>query len=189
MLKLVPFNPVWITHDKCDLHGIYRRPRYVRDEYDEEYREYDADGLPTWDITGALPIKQHSKWTAKGFEFLTLASRSDLETAARTGTLQGGSIRDYAQNAQGGPWHYKKYIDGALVQANDAAKRLKDLVLRLGPDEAEQAMRVSDPEYVLPAALRHLTADLTDEPEALPVAETQPAKRGPGRPRRTEAVA
>lgn len=186
MLKLVPFNPVWITHDKCDLHGIYRRPRYVRDEYDEEHREYDANGLPTWDITGALPIKQHSKWEAKGFEFITLASRTDLEQAARTGTLREGSVREYAQNAQGGPWHYKKYIDGAQVIADESAKRLKDLVLRLGPEAAEQAMRVSDPTYVLPAALRTLREDLVDEPQAEPVAE---ARRGPGRPRKVEAVA
>lgn len=154
-LKLVPFNPAWISHDKLDLKAMYRRPRFVADEFGEFSREYDPNGLPTWDIVGPLPVKQHTRWQTKGFEYITLADRASLVEAWRKGTLPPGEhARDYDQHQTGGPWNYRKFIDGANAQAAQDAEHLKSLVERLGSEAVEAVKRSTEPGFVLPEALR-----------------------------------
>ena len=154
MLKLVPFNSTWITHDKIDIHAIYRRPRFVTDEFGEDQREYDADGLPAWDLTGPLPVKQHNKWMQKGFEYVTLANRESLITAAKHGTLQGGSVREFDQHQTGGPWNYRKYVAGQQSANTAELEQLRADVEKYGADAVEQIHRRRDPHFVLPATLR-----------------------------------
>ncbi len=167
MLKLVPFNSAWISHDKVDIHAIYRRPRFVKDQYDEDQREYDANGMPTWDLTGPLPIKQHNKWTMKGFEYVTLANRSSLVVAAKTGTLIGGSVRDFDQHQTGGPWNYRKYAEGQQDSNTAEFEQLKSDVMRFGADAVEELRKRQDPGFVLPPALRALgKAEPKSEPKA-----------------------
>src|SRR5689334_9256179 len=99
-LKLIPFNSAWVDHTKLDLKAIYRRPRYVKDEFDQDVRELGPDGLPLWDLTTPLPVKQHNKWVAKGFEYVTLADRDSLIEAYRKSTLLPARAhpRDYDQH-------------------------------------------------------------------------------------------
>ena len=154
MLKLVPFNAAWIDHDKIDVHAIYRRPRFVEDEFGEKQREYDKDGLPTWDLTGPLPVKKDVTWRRKGFEYVTLANRESLIVAARTGTLIGGSIRDYDQHQQGGPWNYRKYVQGQATTHSDAADQLKADIAKYGWEAVEAIRRQIDPDFTVPAHLK-----------------------------------
>lgn len=171
MLKLVPFQDVWVGHDKLDLKAIYRRPRYVEDAYGEMTRVITPEGLPAWDLTGGLPVKSHNKHKAKGFEYVTLADRDSLHAAAAAGTVQ--DWRQYVQDPRtGGPWHYRKYVEGQAVADADAAQRLRDLVAKYGPEAVQDMKREHDPDYVLPEPFWHL------EPADAP-------KRGPGRPRKT----
>lgn len=154
MLKLVPFNDAWINHDRIDIHAIYRRPRFVEDEYGEKQREYDKDGLPTWDLTGPLPVKKHNTWRAKGFEYITLANRDSLNIAARTGTLIGGSVRDYDQHQTGGPWNYRKYVQGQTSAHSDVVDQLKADVAKYGWEAVEAIRRQIDPAFTVPAHLK-----------------------------------
>lgn len=177
MLKLVPFNNVWVGHDKLDLKAIYRRPRYMEDAYGEMHREVGPDGLPAWDITGALNVKHHNKHLAKGFEYITLADRDSLHHAAAAGT-----VADWKQYAgqdprTGGPWHYRKYIEGQAVSDSDAAQRLAEMVAKYGPGMVQDMKRESDPTYALPEKFWATTE-----------ADSAPVKRGPGRPPKTEAA-
>lgn len=174
MLKLVPFNDVWVGHDKLDLKAIYRRPRYKEDVYGEMVREVTPDGVPAWDLTSGLPVKSHNKLRAKGFEYVTLADRDSLHTAAAQGTVV--DWRQYVQDPRtGGPWHYRKYVEGQEVAETDAAQKLVEMVAKYGPDLVQDMKRESDPTYTLPS--KYWT-----------MADEAPPKRGPGRPRKTETT-
>lgn len=155
MLKLVPFNHAWINHEKLDLKGIYRRPRFTVDEWGERLREYGPDGLPTWDIVGPLPIKQHNAFMKKGFEFVTLANRESLYTAAKFGTLPDGAhVKEFDQHATGGPWNARQYHETAKQHDLSAAQQLQDDVARFGAEAVEAIRRQTDPAFTLPPALR-----------------------------------
>lgn len=155
MLKLVPFNTAWITHDKTDLHAIYRRPQMVED-LDTGHRvpRRDADGFIVWDLTSPLPIKQHNIWEAKGYQYVTLADRESLHTAARTGTLTGGSVREFDQHATGGPWNYRKYAAAQAEVASDALDNLRADVEQFGSEAVEAIRRRTDPTFRLPESFR-----------------------------------
>lgn len=175
MLKLVPFKDIWIGHDKLDIKAIYRRPRYVEDAYGEMIREVGPDGLPAWDLTGGLPVKNHNKHKAKGFEYVTLADKNSLLAAAAAGTVDDPRQYLGQDPRTGGPWHYRKYVEGQAIADTDAAQRLADLVAKYGPEMVQEMKRESEPDYTLPAKFW-----TTDE---------VPAKRGPGRPKKTESEA
>lgn len=159
-LKLVPFNPAWVNHDKIDIKAIYRRPRFKADEFGEFDREYDANGIPTWDLTGPLPIKQHNKWMAKGFEYVTLADRASLQTAARFSTLMDDSGQptnnwmQYDQHQSGGPWSYKKYHAGIQQTTTLAAQELEAQVAKFGWEAVEAIRRSSDPNFRVPEHMK-----------------------------------
>lgn len=161
MFKLVPFNAMWINHDKIDIHAIYRRPRYVQDQYGEFARELDAGGVPTWDLTGPLPVKQHTKWVAKGFEYVTLADRASLLKAAQFGTVLGDNgeptdYRVYDQHQTGGPWNYRKYAEGQAQTTTRDAEQLRADCERYGADVVEAIRRQTDATFRLPDHLRSL---------------------------------
>ena len=161
MLKCVPFNNGWINHQKLDLHAIYQRPRFVRDEFDEMYREYNAQGEPTWDLTGPLPVKAHVHWAAKGFRYVTLADLSSLMMAAANNMLlddDGNVTANYQQYVQHqnppGPWSYKKYLAGQTATLNAAAVQLRADVEEFGSEAVERLRKRQEPDFALPPSLR-----------------------------------
>lgn len=160
-LKLVPFNSKWVTHDKLDVHAIYRRPRYRVDEYGERVREYGPDGVPLWDLTGPLPVNSHDHWVEKGFEYVTLADRVSLFEAAKHNTItdaQGHPCdwRLYDQHTTGGPWNYRKYMEGQAATTTREAEQLKADVERFGSEAVETIRRQTDPSFALPPHLRNV---------------------------------
>jgi hypothetical protein len=171
-LRLVPFNATWISHDKIDIHAIYRRPRFKEDKYGEQHRELDGNGMPTWDIVGPLPIRRHNDWEKKGFQYVTLANRESLAVASRFGTLPDGTtMRDFDQHQSGGPWSPRLYAEG-MEQATDLAMaRLESDVRKYGSEVVENVRRGVDPEFSLPEKLRGILPDTggqakTAEPQA-----------------------
>ena len=176
MLKLIPFDPQWMTHETLDLHAVYRRPKrtfdgdLIRDEH----------GFIQWDVTTALPVRSHYKWVAKGFEYVTLAKTEDVINAADPELAQAGvtplhNPQQYLDQARDrGPWDSQKYLDDMRESHRDRVEKLKDRITRMGPDGAEEFERERDPEYVLPASLNKLVSDMT------------PPKRKPGRPKKHE---
>jgi hypothetical protein len=156
-LKLVPFNSTWIDHDKIDIHAIYRRPVFAEDKYGEMERIY-KDGVPQWDLTGPLPVRSHTKWTAKGFEYVTLANRDSLRIAARFGTLSGGTMQEYDQHQTGGPWNFRRYIEGQETIVSDAIIELRQDVEEFGSDTVTRLRRRSDPTFTLPKELENIPA-------------------------------
>jgi hypothetical protein len=154
-LKLVPFNDAWIDHDKIDIHGIYRRPVYREDKYGEMERVYE-NGVPLWDITGPLPIRQHTKWRGKGFEYITLANRDSLRIAARFGTLKDGTLAEYDQHQTGGPWNYRRYIEGQETMLTVAVATLRADVEEFGSAAVLKIRRRQEPEFKLPLELENV---------------------------------
>lgn len=152
-LKLVPFNATWITHDKIDVHAIYRRPRFKEDAYGELNRDTGTNGVPTWDLTGPLPVRSHTRWTSKGFEYVTLASRQSLIEAGRKGTIEG-DWRAYDQHQTGGPWNWKKYAEGQAATTTLEAEELKQDIADYGWKAVEAIRRRSDPTFSLPNHLK-----------------------------------
>lgn len=159
-LKLVPFNPVWIGHDKIDIKGIYRRPRFKQDQYGEWEREYDDQGNPTWDLTGGLPIKQHVRWESKGFEYVTLADKPSLLEAARFGTILDetgqptANWRMYDQHQTTGPWSYKKYAESQLGALTLSSEQLVSDIEEFGWETVERLRRRSDPGFRVPEHMK-----------------------------------
>lgn len=194
-LRLVPFNNSWVQHDKLDLHAIYRRPRYVQNDLDEQVVERDANGQVIYDTTTALPVRQHNKWLAKGFEYVTLATRNDLRQAFDKGTLfdergQHVDWRQFDQHQTGGPWHFKLYQRGQQQGTGAYLEMLREQVRKFGSDAVEEIRREANPNFVLPASLRGvppggpLPDDVTPPaPDATPVVTTERAAR------RSEAAA
>ncbi len=163
MLKLVPFHESWVTHNLLDMHAIYRRPARIEDEYGELVQARDPDGNPMWDLTTPLPIRQHNKWRAKGYEYVTLANAVGPEgalhyvrLAAAYGTLAGGSPKDYSQDPRtGGPWNFKKYLDGQKTSQTEGTSRLERDVLEFGSAAVERIRRQTDPGFTLPPHLQN----------------------------------
>lgn len=153
MLRLVPFNPAWINHDKLDIKAMYRRPRFTVDDWGDRQREFDADGLPTWDVVGPLPIKKHIDWQRKGFEYVTLANRDSLRAAAHFGTVPG-ALADYDQHATGGPWNARKYLETQKTMDLAQAEQLAADVARFGAEAVEAIRRQTDPSFTLPPAAK-----------------------------------
>ncbi len=153
MLKLVPFNAAWVSSDKIDVHAIYRRPRFTEDKYGDLNREYDKNGIPTWDLTGGLPVRQHTKWESKGFEYVTLSDRASLVMAAKAGTI-AGDWREYDQHQRGGPWNGQKYLDGEEAASTNEAAQLKADVYEFGSKAVEKIRRQHEPTFVLPPHLQ-----------------------------------
>lgn len=164
MLKLVPFNEAWVSHDKLDVHAIYRRPQREEDEYGEIVQKRGPHGEPLWDLTSPLPVRQHNRWRAKGYEYVTLANAPGIEAggglkyvrdAARAGTLIGGSPQDYAQDPRtGGPWNLRKYLEGQAATDAAANDELRAMVEKYGVEAVEQIKRAADPAFRVPDALR-----------------------------------
>jgi hypothetical protein len=165
-LKLVPFSDAWIGHDKIDLHAIYRRPRFVEDKYGEMEREY-KDGIPTWDLTGPLPVRLHNRWRSKGFEYVTLASREALNVAARFGTLPPGTkAADFDQHQTGGPWNYKRYAEGQESAITAEADQLRRDVEEFGSNAVLKIRQSIEPEFKLPADLADILPQAVREMQA-----------------------
>lgn len=182
-LRVVPFNAKWITSEKIDIHAIYRRPCYVTDEYGELQRELDANGLPRWDLTGGLPVKQHNIWAGKGFEYVTLANRNSLRIAWINGTLPPGThYRDFDQHPAGGPWNYRLYAEGQTELNKTEAAQLRDDLARFGPEAVEALRQRSDPSFRLPTHLKQ-SVTVAEPDRTVPSVEVAPTptRRKPGR--------
>ena len=162
-LKLVPFNSAWINNDKIDVHAIYRRPRFVEDKYGDLKRQYDANGVPTWDLTGGLPVRSDTRWRAKGFEYVTLADRASLVSAARAGTIEG-DWRQYDQHQRGGPWNGQRYLDGQEEASTNEARKLREDVHKYGSEAVEEIRRQREPDFVLPNHLRGIAPGTPQQP-------------------------
>ncbi len=179
MLKLVPFNPVWINHDKIDVHAIYRRPRFVEDKYGDKKREMTPAGMQTWDLTGGLPVRRHNDWIQKGYEYVTLASRESLYMAGRAGTILG-RWQDYDQHQRGGPWNALKYLEGQEATTTLDAEMLMDDIYEFGSTAVLKLRRRTDPNFDLPPALQNIAPN-TPRPgtahQTPPVDEGRQSKR------------
>jgi hypothetical protein len=166
-LKLVPFNAVWIDHDKIDIHAIYRRPVFAEDKYGELQRVI-KDGFPAWDLTGPLPVRGHTKWSAKGFQYVTLATRDSLRIAARFGTLpEGTTLATYDQHHTGGPWNYRLYFESQEALQGEILDELRADVEEFGSDTVLRLRRRTDPAFVLPPALENIQARGIEPPPAV----------------------
>lgn len=186
-LKLVPFNDAWIDHGKLDIKAIYRRPRWTKDDFDQDVQETGPDGLPLWDLTGPLPIKQHNKWKAKGFEYVTLADRDSLIEAYRKNTLlpHGTHAREYDQHQTGGPWNAKMYMAGQSTADNATLLQLRESVQRYGSEVYTNIRREIDPKFSLPSNLR----DIEPGGELPPLVPTKGPAQAPWSPNEAAAAA
>ncbi len=159
-LVLVPFNANWPSTTGpsgaplLDIKAIYRRPRKTRDG--DPIR--DAAGFPTFDLTGGLPLQHHTKWTARGFEYVTLADREALVAVAAPGLQEQGiaPLRDWQTYAQDrrtqGPWNAEMYLADCAAAEQARVAALKANIAKFGREAAEQIEQRATPGYQLPAS-------------------------------------
>lgn len=189
-LKCIPLNLDWCDTTKQDFHAIYLR----RKQDNWGVPTLDASGREQWDATGPLPMRRHSDWMKKGYQYLTLFIASDDHrwplVAGWIRQTTGDDPATYIQNRR-----QRTTFDVGLWQLGAIGEREKELAaLRAEVEQygAETVLAIRqrvDPNFRLPADL--YPADVTDEPvDQAPVASAPVTiKRGPGRPRKHEAVA
>lgn len=168
MIKTVPFNQAWVTSDKLDIRAIYRRPRL-----DALKRRVVLDGIPQWDLTGALPVRRHNDWLKKGFEYVTLATLQDLADASKTLAGQGIDPHQFDDSYEPfGEMDRRSFrVQAYLEQRADADDEVRDdlraMVEAYGSAAVENIKRIENPAFVLPAPLQGI---------APPGDETAPAR-------------
>lgn len=152
MFQAVPFNPDWVSNDKCDIKAIYRRK--ALDRFGEPRR--DAAGAPLWDLTGPLPVRRHHDWAKKGFEYVTLADMPSLLWAAKWLRDQGRDPNSFlhGQGNQRGPWNAEAYLATQQADAADTLADLKKLVEEFGLEAVTKIKRQTDPTWQPPAGLK-----------------------------------
>jgi hypothetical protein len=119
-------------------------------------------------------VMQHNKHVAKGFEYVTLASREDLMKAGHARTI-AGNWHEYDQHQTGGPWNAKMYLSSAKTADTAATQALREDILQYGWETVEALRRRSDPSFRVPDVLKPSDTDASSVVEAQPVAVT--AKR------------
>lgn len=178
-LKTIPLNLDWCDTTRQDFAAVYLRRK--QDNWGTPH--LDAHGREQWDTTGPLPMRRHSDWLKKGYRYLTLAiDRADHRwpmVAAWIRQQTGDDPETYIQDLRRrSTFSVDLWSSGAAAQADQDFADLQALVAQYGPEVVTAIKRQENPHYELPAVLRGDAA-----------AEGEPAKRGPGRPRKTEAVA
>lgn len=164
VFKCVPFDPTWgVAGTKLDLKAMYRRPRRSLGEYDEVIHEKGDDGLPKWDLCGPLPLRRHSDWMAKGFEYVTVIAAPGVEGSGWSsvaGSLRARGLepRDYLQHPNFGTWNPKLYLDSADKIDHERTDSLRAIVEKLGSEAVLEVRRSTDPAFTLPAHLQNIPA-------------------------------
>jgi len=145
-LLLVPFNPNWVSAvgqsgaPLLDIKAIYTRPRKTR----EGDPILDEAGFPEVDLVGGLPMQHHAKWTARGFQYVTLASRDDLVAVSHPGLQEQGvaPLRDWARYVQNrlteGPWDAQVYLVDLAAARAERIAQLRATIAQFGREAAEQ---------------------------------------------------
>lgn len=172
--KCVPYDANWsIAGTRYDLKAIYRRPRRGTDEFDQVTNATNAEGQPLWDLTSPLPMRRHSDWIAKGFEYVTLADMDSLQKAAPSLQAKGLRIHDFIQHPQLGPWNPKLYAATADATDKTQFQELLALVQQFGVVAVEQIRG-----QALPEALKQQLAAQAATPAAA-VSEPAPVAAPP----------
>lgn len=176
VFKCIPLDVSWtIPGTKHDLKAIYRRASRRVGEYDEIVPEVGQDGLPVYDIIGPLPLRRHSDWSAKGYEYVTVVAAPGVEgsgwpVVAGHLRAKGLNPQDYLQHPVHGTWNPKLYLDTAGKIDRAKHSELMALVYKLGSQAVLDVRRSTDPSFTLPPALMGIAAG-TPLPSA-PVAPT-----------------
>jgi hypothetical protein len=137
-MELVPFYDNWTgSETKLDLKAIYRRP--------------DPKGIT---LTSPLPLRRHKSWAAKGFQFLSLATLSDLSAVAgdlrAKGhdplTMRTGFDRD-------GNFDTAQYIKHAKQDDATYLVELQAKVDKFGAAAVTEMMQMQDAAFVMPEGI------------------------------------
>ncbi len=175
-LLLVPFEPTWLSHPTLDIHAVYRRPVRDRVTYEPVRDEY---GFVQWDLTTGLPIRGHYKWTAKGFEYVTLASRDDVVQAAHYGLSDKGTTPlqrpDLYLNQLHGPWHTASYLLDCEDIKNERIAKILLNVASYGLQGAEEFERQTDAGFKM--------TPFYEQSKAAAKVAGEPVKKRRGRPK------
>lgn len=149
VFKCVPLDNAWtIPGTKLDLKAIYRRPARVVGEFDEVRQAVGADGMPLYDITGPLPLRRHSDWLAKGYEYVTLADMKSLEDVAPSLRQRGLSPAEFLQHPVFGPWNPKLYLASQGKVDQEKFAQLVAHVRKVGVEAYEDITGKKVPEVV-----------------------------------------
>lgn len=162
--KAVPLDPAWVhPGTKLDLKAIFRRPRRRVGDDGALVHERSREGLLLYDLTGPLPLRRFSDWTAKGFEYVTLADAVSLKEAAPYLRARGLDPNEFVlqRNTITGasPWSEPLYSQAQAAIDSQRAEELRALVAQLGSRAVQTMIRATtDAGFELPEELRNVPA-------------------------------
>jgi hypothetical protein len=152
-MELVPLNQDWTGSEaKVDIKAIYRRP--------------DAAGSVS--LTGALPLRRHQQWMAKGFEYVSLASVDDINAVISDLRAAGHDPRSFQGSYDRGRFNQAAYVAFATKADEVKHAKLKALAEEHGPTLLRSMLEAQG--ALIPAWLTEMPeptkAKKTKEPEA-----------------------
>ena len=134
-LKCIPLRPEWTGSTAPDLRAIYRRRK--QDNFGNPI--LDRDGREQWDTTGALPLRQHAKWAAKGFEYITLADEESLGKVAGVLRMEGHDPMSFMQDRRTrSPFNAEMWLADQKSADDTRMAELRELVAQFGVEAVEK---------------------------------------------------
>jgi hypothetical protein len=139
-VNLVPYYNQWSgSETKLDLKAVYRRP--------------EPDGSVT--LAPQLPLRRHTDWTAKGFEYVTLSTLEELGQVApflRQQNLDPLTMRDCYDHK--GNFKVDEYMRDQKQSGEEYLADLQAKVDKYGAETVTDMMRVHQPAFTLPASIK-----------------------------------
>jgi len=134
-MELAPFSEKWTgSETKLDVSAWYRR------KADKGFA-----------VVGPLPLRRHSDWSRKGFEYITLASAEDVSKVVGELQMRGVNLAELRKSYDHlGHFKMAEYLKGEQQKDDAYLVELQAKVDKFGVDTVTEMMRMSDPDFVMP---------------------------------------
>lgn len=139
-MQLVPFDASWTgSETKEDLKAWYRRPSV-----------YGG-----FSVIGPLPLRRHTDWQRKGYEYVTLGSSEDVVKILPQLRAKGVDTQALGQSYDhNGHFKLEAYLKAQRVKDDTYVADLQAKVDKFGYDAVAEMLRVGDPNFVMPPAVK-----------------------------------
>lgn len=138
-MELAPFSEKWTgSETKLDVSAWYRRTS-------------ERGGFS---VVGPLPLRRHSDWSRKGFEYVTLATAEDVSKVVGELQMRGVNLAELRKSYD--HMGHFKMADYLKTEHQKDTAYLADLqakVDKFGAETVTEIMRQGDPGFVMPEGI------------------------------------
>lgn len=138
-MELVPFSEKWTgSETKLDLQAWYRRP-----------------AQKGFSVVGPFPLRRHSDYTRKGYEYITLATAEDVSKVVGELQVRGVDLAALRRSYDHmGHFKMADYLKTEQQKDDAYLVELQAKVDKFGAEVVTEMMRVGDADFVMPAGIK-----------------------------------